>query len=145
MTKKRAGYFLLTIVMCTIFYLAHRADQAGRRVASSVPVLALVGTWKADNGSLFQFRDDGTGRSRDPTSPKPTVHYFEWTADESNFTIVYAPRGKLKGLIAKSLGVETAHFILNEIPPDSFTLADGTPASKTLFERTQDAMLDDAL
>lgn len=144
-TKKRVGYLLLAIALCVIFYVAHRADQANRILAANVSGPDLVGTWRADNGVLFQLRADGTGRSRSQNATLSDVHYFEWTADSSSLSIIYAPRGRLKGLIARSLGVEIAQFKLEQASLDTFTLVNGPPLSKTRFERTEDETLDNAL
>ena len=63
-TKKRLGYLLIAIAICLIVFFAHRADQANRAALSTASGQDMVGTWRADTGSLFQFRSDGTGRSR---------------------------------------------------------------------------------
>lgn len=144
MIKRRFGYSLLAIVLCAILYLAHRADRASRIHASTVTGQAVVGTWKADTGDLFQFRSDGTARSRDADSPASDVNYFEWTADNTTVTVMYAPQGRVKGFIARTLGVDTAAFLLTRVSPDSFTLVDAASQIRTQFDRTEDEVLDSA-
>ena len=144
---RRRSVVLAVIVSCVILYLAHRVDQAHRRSASNVSTNAtaqLFGTWKTTDGSVFDFRPDGTGRSYYPARGKSDIHYFEWTADPTTFTIVYAPRGTIKGLIAKSLGAETATFAIGQQTTNSFTLTDAPSAASTRFERTEDAIIENA-
>ncbi len=104
MTTRRAFYCLIACGLVFAFYLARRADEAnrGRSAPAAIATSVITGTWKADNGALFQFRSDGTGRSRDPSSPQFGINYFEWETDGTNFIIFQAPRGRLRSFIAHS-------------------------------------------
>lgn len=145
MHKRRRLVAIAAIAICLLVYCGYRADQAARSAAINASTrmpLQLQGTWKISDGAIFQLRPDGTGRSYTPGDGPPQIHYFEWMADDSTFTIIYAPRSVFFAFLAKSLGTETATFSIARQARDFFVVADG--ATETRFERTQDPVIESA-
>ncbi|EKJ98714.1 hypothetical protein RBSH_06027 [Rhodopirellula baltica SH28] len=97
-------------------------------------------TWLSDTGATFQFRADGSGRSRDPQSAALPIQYFEWDIDGTVLTIHYVPQGRLENILAYQTGHDTAAMNLTTVTKDKIVVTlDGVQIQ---FSTTTDALLD---
>lgn len=143
--RRKVIAIISVLLVALISYALHQVDRRRLTSLSTVPpnfASLPTATWLSDTGATFQFRADGSGRSRDPQSAALPIQYFEWDIDGTVLTIHYVPQGRLENILAYQTGHDTAAMNLTTVTKDKIVATlDGVQIQ---FSTTTDALLDSA-
>lgn len=143
-----AAVWLVSTVVFLGFFVSSKARRVHTRPAPDSP---LIGTWKRDDGSIVNYRPDGTARYRGSLNGVPNqILYFEWMIDDSNHLVIHhvcsnqsaAWKSHLGSWIAGNDGFDSRHELV-EVSPSSFSMrsADG---DEVRFVPAQDSVMESA-
>ena len=141
-TLLAACVLLLVGISCVFTFKAWTSTATSTRRMSQNQ---LVGTWKNQHGNIFDFRRDGTLRSRWTGDKTNAISYFRYRLVGDELCIYYAakPDEYLRRARQAVLGMNTEHYDVTTLSPDELGLLDSRSGETVLFERSHDAILND--
>jgi hypothetical protein len=134
---------LLVAFSCIFTSLGWKNSKASSRNTSQVQ---LVGTWKNQHGNIFDFRKDGTLRSRWTGDKTNAISYFKYRLVGDELCIDYAakPDEHFRRARQAVFGMNTERSRVTTLSHDKLGLLDSRSGETVLFERSHDAILNDA-
>ena len=128
---------------CVFTFMWWKSSTASTRKISQIP---LVGTWKNQHGNIFDFRRDGTLRSRWTGDKTNAISYFRYRLVGDELCIDYSakPDEYLRRARQAVFGMSTEHSRVTTLSHDELGLVDSRSGETVLFERSHDAILNDA-
>lgn len=128
---------------CVFTLLWWRSSTASSRKIAQVQ---LVGTWKNQHGNIFDFRPDGTLRSRWTGDNTNAISYFRYRLVGGELCIDYAakPDEYLRRARQAVFGMRTEHVRVTTLSPNELGLLDSRSGETVLFKRSRDAILNAA-
>ena len=142
MRRTRWMYMAMAAVLVAFTFNAWTNSAASyRRVSQN----QLVGTWKNEHGNIFDFRRDGTLRTRWTGDTTNAIGYFKYRLVGDELCIYYAakPDEYLRRVRQAVFGMYTEYYDVTTLSPDEFGLLDSRSGETVMFERSDDAILND--
>ncbi len=106
----------------------------------------IVGTWKNQQGNVFDFRRDGTLRNRWTGDKTNQIGYFRYrlVGDELHLDYSAKPDEYFRRLRQAVFGMNTERSRVATLSNDELGLVDRRSGETVMFERSHDAILNDA-
>lgn len=151
--RNRVSILIVVGLLAFLLCFAYRLDNDGavfKKGLSGVPPrlkedgFDLTGTWRMQNGVHFNFRMDGSGRTRQTTRKKRT-HYFRWQFDGQSSKLTLIDTSDNVWAIARDaiLGETRTVCGVENVSADEFDLT--IPGQGTLrMARVQDPEIENA-
>lgn len=136
------GILLLVGLSCVFTFKAWTDSTASSRRISQDK---LVGTWKNLHGNIFDFRRDGTVLSRWTGDQTNAISYFRYRMVGDELCIDSAkPVGYLRRVFQLVFGKEIERTRVLTLTDDELGLVDSRSGTTVIFERSEDAILNDS-
>jgi hypothetical protein len=125
---------LLVGLPCVFTFKAWTNSAASSRRISQDK---LVGTWKNLHGNVFDFRRDGTVRSRWTGDQTKAISYFRYRLVGDELCIDSAnPYGYLQRVVQVVFGMKTERTRVLTLTDDELGLVDSRSGATVIFERS---------
>ena len=136
------GILLLVGLSCVFTFMAWTSSAASSRRISQDK---LVGTWKNVHGNILDFRLDGTVRSRWTGDQTNSISYFRYRLVGDELCIDSAKRhGYLQNIVQVVFGKEIERTRVLTLTDNELGLVDSRSGATVIFERSEDAILNDS-
>ncbi|KAA5539562.1 hypothetical protein FYK55_23595 [Roseiconus nitratireducens] len=142
-SKRRTLAVALICLVVAGFASLIAFNSSGRKGTGASPANQLVGTWATEDGKHFQFRSDGTARSRNAGKKNSPIRYFEWESDGQTVKFIYLSQGTVKRFFGKLTSVPEYEFQIRDLDQSGLTLVD-SPDSIERLTAVKDTLLDAA-